>query len=417
MNLWESAWVIARRDFVASVFSRFFILFLLAPVVLFGFMIFFSLATDAQDRAASQPVVAVVTDSATSTALNQTRARLVGSMSEQSFPILRYVDPAEDVPAQAQALLADEAGNYSGVFSGTIERPVLTGPMRASDFVGRRMQLLVEESRRTAALEGASAAPAPVRLDRVLTEQASGSVATQRRMLGQAAQALIFAITLMLATLLLSTLVEEKSNKIIEILAASVPLEAVFLGKLIAMLGISLVGLALWGAMAGTALTLFYQVVSNWVTLPSLSPPAVGWLAFIPMLLLYYTANFMLLGAFFLGIGAQASNIREIQTVSMPVVLMQLMVLLLAMNAVNGAEGALTWFAYIFPLSSPMAMVAMAAKSGALWPHLLALAWQALWVFIIVRVSSRLFRRTVLNSRTTGSFFRFSFGKKKPAAE
>jgi ABC-2 type transport system permease protein len=417
MNLWESAWVIARRDFVASVFSRFFILFLLAPVVLFGFMIFFSLATDAQDRAASQPVVAVVTDSATSTALNQTRARLVGSMSEQSFPILRYVDPAEDVPAQARALLADEAGNYSGVFSGTIERPVLTGPMRPNDFVGRRMQLLVEESRRTAALEGARAAPAPVRLDRVLTEQASGSVATQRRMLGQAAQALIFAITLMLATLLLSTLVEEKSNKIIEILAASVPLEAVFLGKLIAMLGISLVGLALWGAMAGTALTLFYHVVSNWVTLPSLSPPAVGWLAFIPLLLLYYTANFMLLGAFFLGIGAQASNIREIQTVSMPVVLLQLMVLLLAMNVVNGREGALTWFAYIFPLSSPMSMIAMAAKSGALWPHLLALAWQALWMLIIVRVSSRLFRRTVLNSRTTGSFFRLGFGKKKPAAE
>ena len=45
MNLWESAWVIARRDFVASVFSRFFILFLLAPLVLFGFMIFFSVTT------------------------------------------------------------------------------------------------------------------------------------------------------------------------------------------------------------------------------------------------------------------------------------------------------------------------------------------------------------------------------------
>src|ERR1043165_9324256 len=98
MKLWESAWVIARRDFVASVFSRFFILFLLAPVVLFGFMIFFSLATDVQDRAASQPVVAVVTDSATSTALNQSRARLVAATSEHTFPILRYVDPTENVP-------------------------------------------------------------------------------------------------------------------------------------------------------------------------------------------------------------------------------------------------------------------------------------------------------------------------------
>src|SRR5688572_17472761 len=243
MKFWESAWVIARRDFVASVFSRFFIFFLLAPVVLFGFMIFFSLQTGAQDRSASQPVVAVVGDTATYNALNQTRTRLVALTSEQSFPILRYVDPEGDVPAQAQALLADEAGNYSAVFSGTLERPVLTGPMRTTDFVGRRTTLLVEESRRTAALEGARAAPAPQQLERVVTDQSSGGQANLRRALAQGGQALIFSITLMLATMSLSTLVEEKSNKIIEVLAASVPLDSIFVGKLLAMLGISLVGL------------------------------------------------------------------------------------------------------------------------------------------------------------------------------
>ncbi|MEA3016070.1 MAG: hypothetical protein QOI38_792, partial [Sphingomonadales bacterium] len=36
-RLFRSAWVIARRDFVATVFSRSFILFLLAPLLIFGF--------------------------------------------------------------------------------------------------------------------------------------------------------------------------------------------------------------------------------------------------------------------------------------------------------------------------------------------------------------------------------------------
>jgi ABC-2 type transport system permease protein len=411
MNLWESAWVIARRDFVASVFSRFFILFLLAPVVLIGFMIFFNVATERQDRAATQPVVAVVTDSATSTALNQTRERLVAGLSQQSFPILRYVAPAENVRAQAQALLADEDGNYSAVFSGTLDQPVLTGPT-GGDFVVRRMQLIVDEGRSAAALEGAHAVPAPRALERVVADRASGSLANGRRALGQAAQSLIFAITLMLATLLLSTLVEEKTNKIIEILAASVPLESIFLGKLVAMLGISLVGLGLWTAMIGIGVGLFFQLFAGLVTLPDLSP-GVGLPAFIALLLLYYTMNFMLLGALFLGIGGQASNIREVQTISMPVVLLQLMVLLIAMNAVNADHGAMFWFAYIFPFSSPMAMIALAAKSGLLWPHLLALAWQALWVLIIVRISSRLFRRTVLKSASTGSFFKLGLPGRK----
>ena len=165
--------------------------------------------------------------------------------------------------------------------------------------------------------------------------------------------------------------------------------------------------------MAGLAFTLFYQLMHNFISFPSVTP-AVGWPLFIPLLLLYYTANFMLLGGLFLGIGGQASNIREIQTISMPVTLLQLMVLLLAMTTLN-REGALAWFAYIFPFSSPMSMIAMAAKSGTLWPHLVALAWQALWVFLIVRVSSRLFRRTVLKSANTGSFFRPGFWR-KPAA-
>ena len=54
------------------------------------------------------------------------------------------------------------------------------------------------------------------------------------------------AAQVMLAGMVLSNLVEEKANKIIEILAAAIPMEALFLGKLFAMLGVSLVGIATW---------------------------------------------------------------------------------------------------------------------------------------------------------------------------
>jgi ABC-2 type transport system permease protein len=404
MSLFESVWVIARRDFIALVFSRFFIIFLVAPLLMFGVSIFFSMATRAQDRTATQPVVAMVVDGATADALRQTRQRLVASTSEQTFPTLRVVAPAENVAAQAQNLLADEKGNYSAVLSGTLDRPVLTGPRGASDFLGHRMQLLVDESRRTAALDEARAAPPALQLGRVVTEQAVGGLHASRRALAQGSQLLIFFITLMLATLLLSTLVEEKSNKIIEVLAASVPLDAIFLGKLIAMFGISLVGLALWGGMLAIGLTLFLQLVSSVVTMPQIDP-AVGWPVFVMLLLLYFTANYMLLGALFLGIGAQASSVREIQTITMPVTMLQLMVLLLAITTVSGAGGLLFWTAYIFPFSSPMSMIAMAAQSPSLWPHLLALAWQVLWMFIIIRIASRMFQKTVLKSGAGGSFF------------
>jgi ABC-2 type transport system permease protein len=410
MSVFEAAWVIARRDFVAQVYSRNFILFLIAPVLLFGFAFFVG---DQAERAANQPVVALVTDGASADALNAARARLVTATSEAAFPEFKALNPAENVRAQARALLADESAAYSAVLSGTLERPMLTGPQRIDDFTGRRVQLVVEEARRTAALEAAGAQVQGRPVARDVTENAAGNLQMLRRLLARVGQTLIFTITMMLATMSLSTLVEEKSNKIIEVLAAAVPLDSVFLGKLLSMLGISLVGLGVWGGIASLAYG-FAGLATDWMTLPNVSP-AVGWPAWIALVLLYYAANFMILSAFFLGIGAQASNIREIQTISMPIVLLQLMVLLLAMNAVGEGNDPLAWAAYVVPLSSPLAMAAYGAQHESLWPHLLAIAWQALWVVLIIRFSARMFRTTVLKSAQGGAFFAFLRPRRKRA--
>jgi ABC-2 type transport system permease protein len=54
--------------------------------------------------------------------------------------------------------------------------------------------------------------------------------------------------------------------------------------------------------------------------------------------------------------------------------------------------------AAVFPLSSPFAMIARAAEQSALWPHAVALIWQALWVALILKGASAIFRRSVLKS-------------------
>jgi ABC-2 type transport system permease protein len=51
-----------------------------------------------------------------------------------------------------------------------------------------------------------------------------------------------------------------------------------------------------------------------------------------------------------------------------------------------------------FPLSSPYVMLARAAELADLWPHLIAIVWQLLWVALFLRLASRIFRRSVLKS-------------------
>jgi len=405
MSLFEAASVIARRDFVAQVYSRSFILFLLAPIIMFGVSFLVAGASEQSERASNQPVVALVTDGATADALNASRARLVERTSEYSFPAFRVVAPAENVPVQARALLANENEAYSAVLSGSLERLVLTGPRRADEFVGSRVQLVVDEARRSAALEASRANVRGEPVVRNVTPNAAGNLQMLRRLLAKVGQTIIFIATVMLSTLSLSTLVEEKSNKIIEVLAAAVPLDAIFLGKLVAMLGVSMVGITVWAGMAGLAYT-YFGMATDWVSVPDVTP-ALGWPLWLALLVLYYATNFMVMGALLLGVGAQASTMREIQTLSMPIVVMQMIFWMIATNTIGGANQTLAWFAYVFPFSSSLAMVAYGAQSESVWPHLLALAWQALWVLLIIRLSTRLFRTTVMKSGSSGGFFSF----------
>ena len=69
----------------------------------------------------------------------------------------------------------------------------------------------------------------------------------------------------------------------------------------------------------------------------------------------------------------------------------------------------------MFPLSSPFAMLARAAQSEALWPHMLALAWQALCVILFVRFGAMIFRRRVMKSGKGGRARKPRFGRVRSA--
>jgi ABC-2 type transport system permease protein len=176
-----------------------------------------------------------------------------------------------------------------------------------------------------------------------------------------------------------------------------VPIDAIFLGKLCAMLMMSLIGIAVWTGAGAAAVALWSDR-----GLAGIAPPAVGWGAFLALCFLYFAMSYLLLGALFLAIGAQASTVREVQTLSMPVTMAQVVIFALAAAAIGNPNSPAALGAALFPLSSPYVMIARAAELPQLWPHALAILWQAMWVLVILRLGARLFRRSVLKSGPAG---------------
>ena len=394
----RSAFVIARRDFTATVFSKTFLFFLLGPLfpVMMG-VIFGSISGGAISDA-ERPVVAVVASDTDFQALADARKRLDDAVSRSSMLQLLHVRPEPDAAAQRARLLDLESPPVIAVLEGGLDQPRLIGGVEAEGTTIRYLRFLIHVARRDRV---ASAGEVNVQLSKA--RRSPGSLAPARALTARAGQMVLFLLTILLSGMLLSQLIDEKANKIIEVLAAAVPIDAIFLGKLFAMLVMSLLGIAVWtGAGAATIALLTGE------SLASLPAPAVGWPAFLTLAVVYFMMSYLLLGSVFLGIGGQASTAREVQTLSMPVTMAQVMVFALAATAVGVPDSPRALGAAVFPLSSPFAMIARAAEQPEIWPHLVAIAWQALWVAMILRVASQIFRRSVLKSGPAPSFWRRS---------
>ncbi len=381
----QAAFVVARRDFTAILFSRSFIFFLIGP--LFPLLVAGmagGIGKSVEMRTV-RPVLGVAMSPADTAALQTAREEL-GRYAGNALPRLVVIDPpADGQDFDAAAALKGPNANLAAIATGTLEAPVLTGPpQRVAEWKGP-----------LALLAARGADMAERRYPEVQTRATQTSKADQgmtRVLTAQGGQLMLFLLTMMLAGMVLSNLVEEKGNKIIEILAAAIPMDAVFLGKLFAMLAISFVAIACWSVVGGGI------VLANPARFGGMAAPAVGWPVFLLLGVAYFAMAYLLIGSVFLAIGSMATTVRDVQALSMPATMLQLVVFFLASFAIGRPGTTIELGVIIFPFSSPFAMLARAAQDPALWPHTAALAWQALCVLLLVRAGASLFKRRVMKS-------------------
>ncbi len=386
----RAAFVIARRDFTAIIYSKAFIFFLLGPF----FPVLVAIAAGSLGgqiaRDTARPMVGLVMAQADSQKMIAARDTLSVNMGERYFTEMKIVgDPATDDAKNPQDYLKKKEDNLSVVVTGTLAQPVVTGTRRSVERESADIELLAAHALN----------PGVVKLPEAkadIVAETANNDKQLRTITAQGGQILVFFLTMLLAGMVLSNLVEEKSNKIIEILAASIPMESVFLGKLFAMLGMALLGVLVWTTVGLIGITILGP------NLPSYPTPAVGWPVFIGLCFTYFILAYLMLGALFLGIGAMAATVREVQTISMPVTMAQLINFFFASYALTKTGQPIEIFAAIFPFSSPFAMIGRAALEPNLWHHGVAIIGQIFFAILVLRLGVYLFKKNVMKSGSAG---------------
>jgi len=194
--------------------------------------------------------------------------------------------------------------------------------------------------------------------------------------------------------LLLTNTIEERSNKIVEVLLSSVTAEELMIGKLI---GIGAVGLTLPTVfLVGGGLAAFLA--------PGGSDFVGGIMSTLfsthlfAIYLFYFLCAYSIFAMIFLAIGAVSNSLQDAQSYMGPVTLLIFAPLPFVMMMYQNPNGiiasVLTWI----PIYTPYAVLMRAASGPPLWEIIGATALMLVFAWFLAKIMGRIFRRALLQS-------------------
>jgi ABC-2 type transport system permease protein len=186
--------------------------------------------------------------------------------------------------------------------------------------------------------------------------------------------------------------IEEKSSRIVEVIASSVKPTQMMMGKLI---GIGLVGLTQYAIWVGSAaaITAFgaSMVASRGLTMPKL-----------PISLLIYFVIFFLLGYFLYAtlyamVGAMVSTEEEAQQAQMPVTMLIVVPMLLFGMVMNNPSSGMSIGLSMVPFFAPtLMMMRISLVNPPMWQVLTSIGGMVVAILAAVWLAARIYRVGIL---------------------
>ncbi|HEY2158429.1 MAG TPA: ABC transporter permease [Isosphaeraceae bacterium] len=155
---------------------------------------------------------------------------------------------------------------------------------------------------------------------------------------------LMFMMILVGTTPLMQSVFEEKTNRIAEVLLGSLRPFELMMGKLLGMVGVSLTTTALY--LGGA-----YWAAHKYGFSEYLPPWLIAWF------LIYQTLGVLMYGSVFIAIGAACSDIKETQSLTMPVMLVAMIPMFTLVNLIEHPSSPLSTGLSFFPFATPQVML------------------------------------------------------------
>ncbi len=195
---------------------------------------------------------------------------------------------------------------------------------------------------------------------------------------------LLYMFILIYGQMVMTSIIEEKTNRVLEIVVSSVKPRVLMLGKILGIGLVAVTQILIWGVLLGAASAWLIPSIGaagdTAATEPELASaitllgdPAYvfgifGWM------LLFFIGGYLFYSAIFAAIGSAVDNIQDAGQLSSVATVPVILGIIASMSVINNPGSTLAFWLGLIPLTSPMCMMARLPFGVPVWEILLSLA-------------------------------------------
>lgn len=233
---------------------------------------------------------------------------------------------------------------------------------------------------------------------------------------GMAFTFLMFFFILMNGSLVMQSVVEEKTNRIVEVIISSAKPFDLMMGKIIAVAATGMTQLVVWAVVitigCGIAIPAFgidlnalggdtsMQMAGMGINpemMSGLSALAnVNWLQLLICFVFYFIGGYLIYAGLFAMFGSAANDSQEAQQLIMPITILLMLAFYVGFGAARNPEGSLAFWGSIIPFTSPIVMMVRLPLDVPMWEILLSLGLLFVTAIATTMLAGKIYRVGIL---------------------
>ena len=229
---------------------------------------------------------------------------------------------------------------------------------------------------------------------------------------------LIYMFVFIYGSFILQSVLDEKTSKVVEIIVSSIKPTQLMMGKVLGVGAVAFTQIFIWIILVTSisTFTSMYFGINSYETTQIVQSEqevnnskeivksiydmfaAVDIKKTVLIFLIYFLGGFFLYGAFFAAIGSAVDNLQDANQFTLPISLPIIASLMFMGIVLNNPEGNASFFLSMFPLTSPILMMARLAFGVPDWQLILSIMILILSVVFALWFAGRIYRVGILTS-------------------